>query len=203
MRIIFGNIRCLFNRLSTRSSLWVSEGEVIAIASQVVTDEPLKLRNAIRIPARSFAITHTYCSQMYSEKATMIPCDELKHKFPNIYMEPMQLNNSEGKSRDTIPYMIINLDYKDQVYIGKDTPIAYVKDEDKLCEYLEVNEIITPEKGINWCPSCICKIVTSDLVYSPAQVTEHQCVELKDQNVSEDTKQKFGVQILRLVEIFP
>ena len=90
------------------------------------------------------------------------------------------------------PYLIINLDYKDQVYIGKDTPIAYVKDENKSCEYLEVNEIITPEKGIiNWCSPHNHKIVTSDLVYSPAQVTEHWCVELKVQNVSEETKQRF------------
>ena len=34
-------------------------------------------------------------------------------------------------------------------------------------------------------------MVTSDLVYSPAQVTEHRCVELKDQSISEDTKRRF------------
>ena len=33
-------------------------------------------------------------------------------------------------------------------------------------------------------------MVTSDLVYSPAQVTEHRCVGLKDQNISEETKKK-------------
>ena len=31
----------------------------------------------------------------------------------------------------------------------------------------------------------------SDLVFSPAQVTEHRHVELKDQEISEQTKQKF------------
>ena len=36
-----------------------------------------------------------------------------------------------------------------------------------------------------------CKMVTSDLVYSPAQVTEHRHMELKDQNISEETKKKF------------
>ena len=40
-------------------------------------------------------------------------------------------------------------------------------------------------------PPLECKMVTSDLVYSPAQVTEHRCVELKDQNISEETKKKF------------
>ena len=34
-------------------------------------------------------------------------------------------------------------------------------------------------------------MVTSVLVYSPAQVAEHRCVELKDQNISEETKKKF------------
>ena len=34
-------------------------------------------------------------------------------------------------------------------------------------------------------------MVTSDLVYSPAQVTEHRHMELKDQNISEETKKKF------------
>ena len=38
---------------------------------------------------------------------------------------------------------------------------------------------------------CECKMVTSDLVYSPAQVTEHRCMELKDQSISEDTKRRF------------
>ena len=84
---------------------WRFTGEVIAIASQAMTDEPLKLRNAIRIPARSFAIAPAYSSQMFSGKDTAILCDELKHKFPNIYMELMQFDNSEGKSRDTIPLL--------------------------------------------------------------------------------------------------
>ena len=34
-------------------------------------------------------------------------------------------------------------------------------------------------------------MVTSDLVYSPAQVTEHRHEELKDQNISEEMKKKF------------
>ena len=45
--------------------------------------------------------------------------------------------------------------------------------------------------GINWQPPHACKMVTSDLVYSPVQVTEHRHVELKDHNISEETKMKF------------
>ena len=60
-----------------------------------------------------------YCNQMFNGKATAMPCTELKQRFPNLYMEPMQMNNSENKSYDTIPYMLINLDDVDTIYIGK------------------------------------------------------------------------------------
>ena len=132
-----------------------------------------------------------YCNQMFNGKATAMPCAELKQRFPNLYMEPMQMDNSENKSYDTILYMLINLGNVDTIYIGKDTLVAYIKGEDAGCEYLEVNEIIEDIWGINWKPPHECKMVTSDLVYSPAQVTEHRCMELKDQNISEDTKRRF------------
>ena len=103
----------------------------------------------------------------------------------------MQMNNSENKSYDTIPYMFINLGDVDTIYIGRDTLIAYIKGEDASCKYLEVNEIIEDVRGINFQPSHPCKMVTSDLVYSPAQVTEHRCMGLKDQSISEDTRRKF------------
>ena len=35
------------------------------------------------------------------------------------------------------------------------------------------------------------KLFNSDLVYFPAQVTEHRRVELRDQDVPEETKQEF------------
>ena len=132
-----------------------------------------------------------YCNQMFNGKAAVVPCTELKQRFPNLYMEPMQMNNSENKSYDTIPYMLINLGDIDTIYLGRDTLIAYIKGEDSSCEYLEVNEIIEDVRGINWQPPCTRKMVTSDLVYSPAQVTEHRHVELKDHDISEDTRRKF------------
>ena len=170
----------------------------IAVASQ----EPLVLRNSIRIPARNCAVVPAYCAQMFSGKVMAVPCDELKQEFPDIYLEPMQMDNTEGKSRDTIPYMIVNLDYHDMVYIKKDTSVAYIHEEDVLCEYLEVNEVDTSTQGINWQPPCNCKIVKSDLVYSPAQVTEHCRVELKDHNASEDTKQWFEELKAKYPEVF-
>ena len=112
------------------------------------------------------------------------------------------MDNTEGKSHDTIPYMIVNLDYHDPVYISENTPIAYIHDEDVSCEYLEVNKVVESTQGINWQPPRKCKIVTSDLFYSPAQVTEHHCVELKDHNASEKTKEEFEELKTKYPEVF-
>ena len=83
-----------------------------------------------------------------------VPHDELKQKFPNIYLEPMQMENTEGKSHDTIPYMIVNLDYHDMVYIKKNTPVVYIHEEDLSCEYLEVNEIVESTQTGDSPPVC-------------------------------------------------
>ena len=119
-----------------------------------------------------------------------------------MYMEPMQMDNTEGKSHDTIPYMIITLDYNDPVYIWKDTLVAYIHEKDVSCEYLEVNEIVESMQGINWVPPSKCIIVKSDLVYSPAQITEHQKVELKAHNAFKDTKQQFKELKAKYPEVF-
>ena len=176
--------------------------ETITVASQEVTNEPLVLRNSIRIPARNSAVVPAYCVEMFSGKVMAVPCDELKQEFPNIYLELMQMDNTEGKSHDTIPYMIVNLDYHDMVYIKKDTPVAYIHEEDISCEYLEVNEIVESTQGINWQPPHNHKIVNSDLVYSPTQITEHCRVELKDHDASEETKQQFEELKDKYPEVF-
>ena len=144
---------------------------VLVIASQEVMEEPLKLCNAIKIPARSFVVAPTYCSQMFTGRVCARPSDKLKYKFPNLYMEPIQFDNREGKQQKEIPYMIINLDYNDEVYIGKNTHVAYIEEESVECNYIEVCESIETTECCNWMPKR--KIVNSDLVYSPAQVTEH------------------------------
>ena len=91
---------------------------------------------------------------------------------------------------EDIPYMVINLEHDRDIYLGKDTIVAYAREEDKTCNYLEVNEIMeltdlkrTPAKGKS--------IVESDLVFSPAQVTEHHHVELKDQEITQETRERF------------
>ena len=55
----------------------------------------------------------------------------------------MQYNNPDSKWQDVIPYMIINLEYdKGHLPWQGHHVVAYAQEEDKSCEYLEVNEII-------------------------------------------------------------
>ena len=71
-----------------------------------------------------------------------MPCQEFQNKFPNLYLEPMQYNNPDGKWSESIPYMIINLEHDRDIYLGKDTIVAYAREDDKSCDYLEINEIV-------------------------------------------------------------
>ena len=163
-------------------------GKVIAIASQAVLDDRIMVSRPVCIPAWHFAIVPTKCPNMFTGRVEARPCQEFQNKFPNLYLEPMQYNNPDGKWSENIPYMVINLEYGKDVYLGKDTVVAYAREEDKSCNYLEINEIVQlAKRGF----SNSKRIVESDLVFSPAQITEHRRVELKDQEISEKTKQRF------------
>ena len=166
-------------------------GKVIAIASQAVMDDRIMISHPVRIPVRHFAIVPTKCPNMFTGRVEARPCQEFQNKFPNLYVEPMQYNNPNGKWSENIPYMVINLEHNRDIYLGKDTVVAYAREEDKSCDYLEINEIVQladVKKDLSIKGK---SIVESDLVFSPAQVTEHRCVELKDQEISEETKQRF------------
>ena len=167
------------------------KGKVIAIASQAVMDDRIMVSHPVRIPARHFAIVPTKCPNMFTGRVEARPCQEFQNKFPNLYLEPMQYNNPDGKWSESIPYMIINLEHERDVYLGKDTVVAYAREEDKSCDYLEINEIVQLTDLKKDLPTKDRSIWESDLVFSPAQVTEHRRVELKDQEISEETKQRF------------
>ena len=69
--------------------------------------------------------------------------------------------------------------------------MAYAWEEDKTCEYLEVNEVIESIEFRNWTSTKGKSIIEANLMFSPAQVTEHCRVELKDQEISQETKERF------------
>ena len=167
------------------------KGKVIAIASQAVMDDRIMVSRPVHIPVQHFAIVPTKCPNMFTGRVEAHPCHKFQNKFPNLYLEPMQYNNPDGKWSENIPYRIINLEHYRDIYLGKDTIVAYAREEDKSCDYLEINEIIELadlKKDLSTKGRIIIK---SDLVFSPAQVTEHQHVELKDQEISKETRQRF------------
>ena len=55
-------------------------------------------------------------------------------------------------------------------YLGKDTIVAYAWEEDKRCEYLEVNEIIESTEFRKWTSTKGKNITESDLVFSPVRL---------------------------------
>ena len=48
--------------------------------------------------------------------------------------------------------MIINLEYDKDIYLGKDTVMAYAQEEDKTCKYSEVNEISESQGNLSLIP---------------------------------------------------
>ena len=64
--------------------------------------------------------------------------------------------------KEELPYMIINLKYDRDIYLGKDTVIVYAQEEDKTCEYLEVNEVIESTEFRNWTSRKGKSIIDSD-----------------------------------------
>ena len=74
-------------------------------------DDRIMVAHSVRIPVRNFAMVPTKCPNMFSGTVEAHPSFEFKNKYPNLYMEPMQYNNPNGKWQDVIPYMIINLEY--------------------------------------------------------------------------------------------
>ena len=162
--------------------------EIIAVASQALMDDKIVVSHPVRIPARHFATVPTKCPNMFSGRVEVCPCPEFRNKFPNLYLEPMQFNNPNGKWQKEMPYIIINLEYDRDIYLGKDTVVVYAWEENKTCKYLEVNEVIETTELRNWTPRKGKSIIDSNLVFSPAQVTEHCHVELKDQEISPETR---------------
>ena len=75
------------------------------------------ISHPVRIPAWHFAIVPTKCQNMFTGRVEACPCQEFQNKFPNLYLEPMQYNNPDGKWSESIPYMIINLEYMIGIFI--------------------------------------------------------------------------------------
>ena len=91
----------------------------------------------VHIPARHFAIVPTKCPNMFTGRVEACPCDEFQNKFPNLYVESDAVQQPQTvKWSEDIPYMVINLEHDRDIYLGKDTIVAYAREEDKSCGVL-------------------------------------------------------------------
>ena len=122
-------------------------------------------QNTLQLSQQSVQI----CSQVGLKHA---PATNFKI-ISKLYVEPMQYNNPYSKWSENIPYMIIYLEHGRGIYLGKDTVVAYAREEDKSCDYLKINEIVQLADLTKDLSTKSRGIVESDLVFSPAQVTEH------------------------------
>ena len=77
--------------------------ETIAVAPQEVTNEPLVVRNSIRIPARNCAVVPGYCAQMFSGKVMAVLCDELKQEVSKYIFVLCPLRSLSCVSVDSFP----------------------------------------------------------------------------------------------------
>ena len=71
--------------------------KIIAVASQAVMGNKIGVSCPVQIPVRHFAMVPTTCLNMFSGRVEAHPCPELRNEFPNLYLEPMQFNNPDGK----------------------------------------------------------------------------------------------------------
>ena len=68
-------------------------------------DDWIMVSHPVKIPARNSAKVLTKCPNMFSGRVKACPCPEFRNKFSNLYLEPMQYDNSEGEWQDVIPYV--------------------------------------------------------------------------------------------------
>ena len=70
--------------------------------------------------------------------------------------------------------------------------MPYAREEDKTCDYLEINEIIELADLKKRFHTKGKRIVKSDLVFSSAQVTEPRHMwSWKDQEITQETRERF------------
>ena len=108
-----------------------------------------------------------------------------------------------------LPYIIYNLDAHKSIYIWKGTVVAYAnKDEPEVdCfeiseTYEEAQEVMQYRNHLPNHPTLLVPLM-SDMICSPAEVKFHRRVELKEHNVSVETKKRFEEFYQQFPEVFP
>ena len=112
----------------------------------------------------------------------------------------MQYNNPNGKWQDVIPYMII-LNTTGTSTLARTPSWLMHRKKIKIGSIWKSMRSLSPLSSVTVLQDKE-KIKLTDLVFSPAQVTEHHRVELKDQNISQETKDRFVKLKQQYPEVF-
>ena len=103
----------------------------------------------------------------------------------------------KSNEHSIIPYFMVNLSSHEYLHLSKNDVVAFAEPEEETVQYIEVAEVDTTDNSPrNWIPrrkslETLPKLPKSDFICSPAEVTEHRKVELKDKPISERTRRTF------------
>ena len=178
------------------------DGEVIieAVEPKAQNSRMMYTTKNVNIPPRTAAVLEVDCEDELEGKFEVVANPLFAKDHPNLYCEQMTYDaNAEAKK---VPYMVINFSSTDSVYIPKDKVIATATEEIDV-EYVEVNETYESTKYRNWIPKeKLPPIPKSDFIVSPAEIKPHRRVELKDYDISPETRRRFDELCERFPEIF-
>ena len=161
---------------------------------------PLVLAHSIKIRPGGNLEVPLECTRQLTDQMDIRIDTGFHHKNPNIYIPPCCINNPNSKHNPRyMPLTIFNLSTVDNLYIGKDTVIAFAEQpvletynielasEGKIKEHLA--------KPQNWVPQRHETLpeVPHDTAFlcSPADVPGPCKVQLQDKDITTDIRQKF------------
>ena len=179
------------------------DGEIIMEAAEPRCQQQKMMYSTkhVTIPPRSFAVLEVDCDSELSGKFEVVPNPLFAKDHPNLHCETMTYD--ANAKAEKIPYMMINFSNTEHVTIPKNKVVATATEEVEV-EYVEVNETYEATKFRNWIPSKqkLPPIPKTDFIVSPADVRPHRRIELKDYDISPETRQKFEDLCDRFPEVF-
>ena len=202
------------NRIGTNWSmdghfvLEKSENVLVQSVEAIEAGPQIKTRKNVTIPGRSLVILNMTVefkdleanTSIYDVKTNPFFQDE----YPNLITVPTS-HRVEEKPQKEIPHLIVNLD-RDPVYLEKGTLVGFLEpttiEIDQISteeEYIEsinckMNEALNEleDKGVEINEIKINEILSDHgFILSPADVTVHRNVKLKDADVSVEDKATF------------
>ena len=159
-------------------------------------------RQGINIPGRNLAVVSVLLytkalqeNQMYEVKPNLL----LTNEHPNLVVLPM-LHLVQKEKHDSIPVALINLNEDGRIFLKKGEILGCLEPSP-----IEITEIVKEERseigeedeGEDESIPLEKKFITS-----PAEVNTHRKVQLQDAEVTEESREKFGLLCEEFEDIF-